>query len=54
MAQIKLLVKGYAKEIKGNEYASSSVTLIRDGRLNILVDTGMDRKKLITALKKKN
>jgi glyoxylase-like metal-dependent hydrolase (beta-lactamase superfamily II) len=54
MAKIKVLFEGYAKEINGIEYASSSVTLIRDHNLNILVDTGMDRKLLIDSLKKEN
>jgi glyoxylase-like metal-dependent hydrolase (beta-lactamase superfamily II) len=52
MSTIKLLVKGYAKKVNNQEYASSGVTLIRDSGLNILVDTGMDRKKLMLALKK--
>ncbi|MFA6253747.1 MAG: MBL fold metallo-hydrolase [Candidatus Paceibacterota bacterium] len=52
MPNIKVLIEGYAKEINGEEYASSSVTLIRDNNLNILVDTGMNRQLLIDTLKK--
>ena len=54
MAKIKVLIEGYAKEIDGDEYASSSVTLIRDNNLNILVDVGMNRRLLIDSLKKEN
>ena len=43
MAEIKVLIEGYAKEINGEEFASSSVTLIRDHNLNILVDVGMEK-----------
>ena len=52
MPSIKILIEGYAKKVNNDEYASSSVTLIRDNNLNILVDTGMNRKLLIDALKK--
>jgi len=52
MTKIKILINGYAKEIGGVEYASSSVTLIREHNLNILVDTGMNRKLLLNSLKK--
>lgn len=52
MAKIKVLIEGYVKKINGAEYASSSVTLIRDHNLNILVDTGMNRRLLLDALKK--
>ncbi|MDO8668596.1 MAG: MBL fold metallo-hydrolase [bacterium] len=54
MAKIKVLIEGYVKKIHGDEYASSSVTLIRDHNLNILVDTGMNRRLLMEALKKEN
>jgi len=54
MAEVKILINGYAKKINDNEYASCSVTLIRDNNLNILVDTGMDRKLLLEAIKKEN
>ena len=54
MAKIKILVEGYAKEIDGEEFASSTTTLIQDADLNIVVDPGMDRKLLVSALKKEN
>ncbi|MDD4902398.1 MAG: MBL fold metallo-hydrolase [Patescibacteria group bacterium] len=50
-AEIKILVKGYAKEKNGSEFASSTVTLIRENGINVIVDPGMDRKKLLAALK---
>ncbi|OJI06218.1 hypothetical protein BK004_04835 [bacterium CG10_46_32] len=54
MPSIAVLIQGYAKKGNGAEYASSTVTLIRDRHLNILVDTGMDRTLLIDALKKEH
>jgi len=54
MAKIKILVKGYAKEVDREEFASSTTTLIQDADLNIVVDPGMDRKLLVSALKKEN
>jgi glyoxylase-like metal-dependent hydrolase (beta-lactamase superfamily II) len=54
MFTVKVLIEGYVKEENGNEYASSSVTLIRGNNLNILVDVGMNRKLLLETLKKEN
>lgn len=54
MCEIKLLIEGYVREEGEDEYASSSVTLIRNGELNILVDVGMDRRRLIDELQKEN
>jgi len=54
MAEVKVLIKGYAREIDGKEFASSTTTLIQDGKLNIVVDPGMDRKALLAALKKED
>ncbi|MCX6743896.1 MAG: MBL fold metallo-hydrolase, partial [Candidatus Parcubacteria bacterium] len=57
LAQVKILLKGYFQwlDLAGKKFkASSTVTLIRDGRVNILVDTGHHQveKKLIAALKR--
>ncbi len=52
MAKVKILVKGYAKEVNGEEFASSSATLIQDNDLNAVVDPGADRKTLLVGLKK--
>ncbi|MBW3003575.1 MBL fold metallo-hydrolase [Candidatus Woesearchaeota archaeon] len=54
MSTIKILVQGYAKEIDGKEFASSTATLIQDNNFNIIVDPGMDRKALLEALKEQN
>ncbi|MBU2545047.1 MBL fold metallo-hydrolase [Patescibacteria group bacterium] len=52
MAEVKILMKGYAKEIEGEEFASSTITLIQDNNLNIIVDPGMNRKGLLDSLAK--
>jgi len=52
MAEVKVLIKGYAKEENGAEFASSTTTLIREGDLNIIVDPGMNRKLLLESLRK--
>ncbi|MDD5433234.1 MAG: MBL fold metallo-hydrolase [Candidatus Pacebacteria bacterium] len=54
MAEIKILVKGYAREENGIEFASSTATLIKDGGLNIIVDSGMNREMLLVNLVKEN
>lgn len=51
MANVKVLIEGYAKEVKGAEYGCSSVTLIRDGNLKILVDVGSNRTLLLDTLR---
>lgn len=52
MAEIKVLVQGYARKIKGGWVASSSVTLVKANGKNIIIDPGCNRKKLIAALKR--
>ena len=52
MAEIKILIQGYVKEKGGQEFASSTATLIQENKLNIIVDPGMNRKLLLTSLKK--
>jgi glyoxylase-like metal-dependent hydrolase (beta-lactamase superfamily II) len=52
MAKVKVLVEGYAKEVDGVEFASSTATLVQDSGKNIVVDPGMDRKRLLRALEK--
>ena len=57
LASVKILVKGYFKwlnEERNQFKASSTVTLIKDGPVNILVDTGNHEieKNLLSALKK--
>lgn len=52
MAEVKVLIEGYAREEKGIEVASSSTILIRDSGLKILVDPGANKKLLLEALSK--
>jgi len=55
MAKVKILVKGYTtKDGQGN--SCSTVTLIQDNNLNIIIDPGTlkDKKILINTLKKEN
>jgi len=54
MVKVKTLIEGYVKEIGGEEFASSTTTLIQNTALNIVVDPGMDRKLLVSALNKEN
>jgi glyoxylase-like metal-dependent hydrolase (beta-lactamase superfamily II) len=54
MAEVKILIEGYAKKENGNEFASSTTTLIHENGLNIIVDPGSNRKLLIEALKKEH
>lgn len=56
-AQVEILLKGYFEwlDYAGKKFkASATVTLIRDGRVNIIVDTGHHsvEKKLVAALKR--
>ncbi len=52
MAKIKVLIKGYAREKDGEEFASSTTTLIQDNNLNVIIDPGMDKEALLGSLAK--
>lgn len=52
MANIKLLIQGYARKLKGGYIASPAVVLIRTNGLNILVDPGSNQARLKAALKR--
>ena len=52
MAEIKVLIEGYAKETENGWVANSSVVFIKSSRKNIIVDPGFDREKLLNALRK--
>lgn len=54
MAKIKVLIEGYVRQIGGAEFASSSVTLLQENSLNIIIDPGMDRGLLLEKLKTEN
>jgi glyoxylase-like metal-dependent hydrolase (beta-lactamase superfamily II) len=50
MEEVKILIKGFAKEITNGWVASSTTTLIKLNDRSIIVDPGCNRKKLIDAL----
>ena len=50
MAEVKVLIQGYAKEIGGGWVASSTTALIKDGGANIIFDPGINRKLLLKKL----
>ena len=52
MALVKVLVKGYVRALGGVYSTSSTVVLIRDNGKNVVVDPGINRNRLLTALSK--
>jgi glyoxylase-like metal-dependent hydrolase (beta-lactamase superfamily II) len=54
MAEVKILVEGYARKVDGHELASSTATLIKEKGINVVVDPGMDREVLLSVLQKEN
>lgn len=54
MNQIKVLINGYAKEIKDGWLASSTVTLVKSDNKNIIIDPGCNRKRLLEELANNN
>lgn len=54
MTEVKVLIEGYAREIKDGWTANSSVTLVKSNDKNIIVDPGWNRSKLIDSLKIEN
>ena len=54
MTEIKILIEGYDREEDEGEFASCTVTLIKEKDLNVIVDPGMDRKRLLESLEKEN
>lgn len=57
MAEVKVLIEGYFNNIsKARCKAGATITLIKDGNKNILVDTGnpIDKEKIINSLRKEN
>lgn len=54
MVKVKVLIQGYAKEIKDGWLASSAVTLIESDDKKIIVDPGCNRTGLLEALAKNN
>lgn len=54
MAEVKVLIEGYAKETKDGWAANSTVTLVKSNGKNIIIDPGCNRSKLLDSLKKEN
>ncbi len=54
MAEIKVLIEGYARKIKDGWLASSTVTYVKSNGKKIIIDPGCNRKKLIEELRKHN
>lgn len=52
MAKVKVLIEGYAKELKKGWVATSTTCLVTTGDKKIITDPGCNRKKLLEALKK--
>jgi glyoxylase-like metal-dependent hydrolase (beta-lactamase superfamily II) len=52
MAEVKILIEGYAKPLKNGWLANSSVVLIKSNGENIITDPGPDREKLLNVFKK--
>lgn len=51
MTKFKILIEGYARQIKGGWKASSSVILIESNEIRIIVDPGINRTLLLGKLK---
>jgi len=51
MAEVKILIEGYARKEGDSIIASCTTTLIRDADRKILVDPGINKKLLIQSLK---
>jgi glyoxylase-like metal-dependent hydrolase (beta-lactamase superfamily II) len=47
---VKVLIQGYVNERNGAEFASSSTSLIVSDGINVIVDPGSDRERLLSAL----
>jgi len=52
MAEVIVLIEGYAKKTGGIMLASPATVLVKDSGLNILIDPGANEKKLLAALAK--
>ena len=52
MPHLKILIQGYARKENNVLFATPTTVLIKDSRLNILVDPGANKELLLTAFKK--
>ncbi len=53
MAKLEIIVEGYVENVAGIERASSTVVLVHERDLNIIVDPGIARQPLAEALTKR-
>src|SRR3989344_5223458 len=51
MAEIKILIEGYAKKLENGWIANSTTCLVTSGDKKIITDPGCNRVKLLSALK---
>jgi glyoxylase-like metal-dependent hydrolase (beta-lactamase superfamily II) len=54
LSEVKVLIEGYAKKVKGGWIASSTVTLVKSNGKTIIVDPGCNRRRLMEALEKEH
>jgi len=54
MSRVKILIEGYAKQLKNGWVASSTTCLVTTGNKKIITDPGCNREKLLKALKKED
>ena len=52
MAEVKILIEGYAKKNNNGWIASSTTCLVTTGNQKIITDPGCNREKLLEALNK--
>lgn len=52
MAEVKVLIEGYAKKLEKGWVASSTTCLVTSGNKKIITDPGCNREKLLEALNK--
>lgn len=54
MAEVKILIEGYAKKLEDGWLAQPSTVLIKDSELNIIVDPGSNKELLLKKLADEN
>ncbi len=54
MAEVKILIEGYAKQLDNGWVASATTCLVTTGKIKIITDPGCNRKNLLEALSKEN
>ena len=54
MAEVKILIEGYARKLENGWQASSSTCLVLTDKCKIITDPGCNRERLLSALSKEN